>query len=124
MSDDPEKKSNASNLTRSVITEFQDKVTDISWGIFSLGFFASLISVGYEIFVWLKNGEWPHLSFYAVFMWLNLDPFTPVNKIEWQGIRKILLWCLELPLSIGLMGLSALLAYTFYAIFSRQEATE
>jgi hypothetical protein len=121
MSDDPEIKSNGTKLARSVIAEFQDKVTDISWGIFSIGFLASLLSVGYEIFAWLKNGEWPRLPFYAVFAWLNLDPFSPVNSIEWQGIKKILVWCLELPLSVGFLGLGAVLGGAFYAIFSRKD---
>lgn len=121
MSDVPEIKSNASNLVRSVVAEFQGKVTGISWGIFSIGFLASLLSGGYEIFAWLKNGEWPHLQFYSVFDWLNVDLFTSVSSIEWQGIKKILLWCLELPLFFGLMGLGAVLGGVFYAIFSRDD---
>lgn len=121
MSDHSEIKSNGSKLVRSVIAEFQDKVTDISWGIFSIGFFASLLSVGYEIFIWLKNGEWSRQQFYAAFVWLNIDPYAPINNIEWQGIKKIFLWCLELPLSVGIMGLGTVLGGAFYAVFSRKD---
>lgn len=122
MSDDPEIKSNDSKLARPVIAELHDKVIDILGGIFCIGFFVSiLVSVGYEIFFWLKNGEWPHLRFYALFVWLNLDPLTPVNSIEWQGIKKILLWCLELPLCVGLIGLGAVFGGAFYAIFSAED---
>ena len=121
MSDDPEFKSTGSQLVRSYIEKFQDKVTDISWGIFSIGFFASFLSIGYEVFIWLRNGEWPHLQFYAVFVWLSLDPFSPVNNIEWQGIKKILLWYLELPLSLGLLGLAAIVGGAFYAVLSRKD---
>jgi len=121
MSDGPEIKGNGSQLVRSLTEKFQDNVTDISWGIFSIGFLAGFLSIGYEVFVWLKHGEWPHLPFSTVLAWLNLDPFTLVASIEWQGIKKILLWCLELPLSVGLMGSGAVLGSAFYAIFSRKD---
>ena len=121
MSDEPKLKNSESDSLWSVITKFQDKVTDISWSIFSVGFLCSLLSIGYEIFVWLKTGEWLRLPFYSVFVWLNIDLFTPLQNIEWQGIKKIILWFLELPLSIGLISTTAIFGGLFYTIFSRQK---
>jgi len=121
MSNEPDLKNSKSDSLWSIFKKFQEKITDISWSIFSVGFLCSLLSIGYEIFIWLKTGEWLHLSFYSVFVWLNIDLFAPLQKIEWQGIKKIFLWYLELPLSIGLIVTGAIFGGLFYAIFSRKE---
>jgi hypothetical protein len=121
MNDDSEIKDNAHDLSQTVISKLRDKVTDISWGIFSIGFLGTFLSIGYEGFVWLKTGEWLHLTFYEVFNWLNIDAFTPVSNIEWQGIKKIIVWFLDLPLPIGSVVFGAILASLVYVVFGPKD---
>jgi len=108
-------------MSYSVVSKLEEEVIGISFGIFFIGLLVSLLSLGYEVFFWLKNGEWPHLIFYAVFWWLDLDLLTAVNKLEWQGIKKIIFWFFELPLSVGFLGSGAVLGCAFYVIFSPKD---
>lgn len=65
MNDQPVTEKTKRRLAWPVIAKFQDKVTDISWSIFSVGFLSSLLSIGYEAFVWLKTGESADLRFFS-----------------------------------------------------------
>jgi hypothetical protein len=107
-------------------SNFKDKgpsllISMISGMIFSIGFFCGLLTIGYDVFVWLKTGEWMNTPFYSVFIWLNIDPFTPVHNISWQGIKKILLWFLEMPLFLMFMILGAALGGLFYLLFTQND---
>lgn len=119
MSNDTDKKHNFLNHLSVNTKEYQQKISDISIGIFFIAFIASLSGIGYEVFVWLKNGEWLHLQFFVVFDWLKVDVFSFMEKIEWQGLKKIMVWYLELPLSLGLVATGAVLATVFYSIFNK-----
>lgn len=121
MSDKPELKTDEPKPYLSLVAKFQDKVTDISWSIFSIALLCGFLSIGYEAFVWLKSGEWLHLPLYSVLVWLNIELLTSLQNIEWQGIKTIFLWYLELPLSVGLIVSGAIFGALFYAIFSRKE---
>jgi hypothetical protein len=122
MSDDPQGNGGEPRSPRLLAEKFltQENVQGISWATFSFFLLGMFLSAGYEVIAWLKNGEWPRLSFSVVFDWMNLDPFPFVNGIEWQGIKKLLLWYLELPLGFGLLGLGVLLGGGFYVFFSRE----
>lgn len=82
----------------------------------SISWLCSLISMGYSGFFWLKHGEWPYIPFYTVFRWLKIDPFLLVKYIEWLGIKKILLWFLELHITSGFLFLGVVFMGLFYMI--------
>jgi hypothetical protein len=107
MNDELKIKNNNSDLLHSLILKTHDMIFYISRAIFSIGILCAFLSIGYEVLVWIKTGEWANLRFYMLFSWLNIDPVSLVHGIGWMGIRKILLWCLELPLSVGFVLVGA-----------------
>jgi hypothetical protein len=122
MGEAPGSKKKVSARWRSSIGTFRDKVADMSWGLFGLATLGGFLIVGYQLFVWLKTARWLALPFGKLFLWLDIDLFTPVQKMKWKGLQKILVWCLnELPLSVGIPILGALFASLFYALLSRKK---
>jgi hypothetical protein len=99
-------------------TKFKDKVTDVTWAIFFTAFLCSLVTLDYEVFLWLKTGKSFYTPFYAVFNWLNIEPFTLVYSIKIYGIKKILLWLLGLPLALMSSVLAPVLGELFNSIFA------
>lgn len=117
MNDNLEIKDNNSDLLGSLILKTHYMLSNISWSIFSIGILFAFLTIGYEVFVWFKTGEWVNLRFYMLFFWLNIDPVSLVQGIGWIGIRNILLWCLELPLSVGFMLVGAVLGVAFWFMY-------
>jgi hypothetical protein len=94
-----------------------DKIIEaISGSIVGLGFLGAVIILGYQIFQWLKTGEWLQMPFYVLFSWLDID-LSVIANITWQGVKKILIWILELPLSLMSIVLGGLIAYVFMSTF-------
>jgi hypothetical protein len=57
--------------------------------------------------------------FTIYFFWLSPGDFLDLlDNIKWLGIKKILTWCLDLPLSLGLVAAGAVFGGMFYSIFS------
>lgn len=62
----------------------------------------------YQVYLWLRTGTWTPMPFYLLFSWLGVD-LSPIGNMEWQGIKKIIIFVLEFPLSVMLI----LLGFTF-----------
>ncbi|MFN2160510.1 MAG: hypothetical protein ACK2UN_00430, partial [Candidatus Promineifilaceae bacterium] len=56
----------------------------------------------YQAYLWLKTGVWNAIPLYALLDWLSVD-YAGLRAIEWLGIRKILLWIVEMPLAVALV---------------------
>jgi len=95
-------------------SNFREKATDVSWAIFFIVFICSLLTLDYELILWLKTGKSFYTPFYAVFNSLNIEPFTLVYRIKLQVIKKILLWLLGLPLPL----MSSFLTPVFGELFN------
>lgn len=88
----------------------------ISGSVVGLGFLAAVIVLGYQICPWLKTGEWLQMPFYVLFSWLDLD-ISAIANMKWQGVKKILIWILDLPLSLMSIVLGGVIAYVFMSTF-------
>jgi hypothetical protein len=67
-----------------------------------IGAFGFLAGVGvflYQIYLWLKLGQWVSMPLSTMIVWLGFD-FSSVTNITWIGIQKLVVWSLDLPLSI------------------------
>lgn len=72
------------------------------FGLFAaLGFFGSICLLGYQVFLWLREGQWTPIPISSVLGKLNIDYYSLVD-ISWAGAQKILVWLLDLPLSLGI----------------------
>lgn len=96
--------------------EYESTIARASALMFGVGFLGTLLVVGYQLYQWLKTGNWIELPFYFLLTWLKID-LSVIANMEWQGIKKILMWLLELPLSLMSIGLGGVLAYLFAVIF-------
>ena len=56
------------------------------------------------------------MPFYVLFSWLDLD-LSAIAHMKWQGVKKILIWILELPLSLMSIVLGGAIAYVFMSTF-------
>lgn len=79
------------------------------FGLFgSLGFFGAVCLLGYQAFLWLKEGQWTPIPISSVLGKLNIDYYSLVD-ISWAGAQKIVVWLLELPLSLGIIVFGGLI---------------
>jgi len=86
------------------VTEEQEKnlkdwvigIGVLIWLIAAVGGFCLF---GYQCLHWLKAGTWPAYEGGDAFLYFGMDP----NRITWVGLRKIVLWLTQLPLSAWLM---------------------
>jgi len=72
------------------------------FGIFSIA--SSVFLLGYQAFFWLRNGYWQKIPV------LEIIPSTiedAILRMEWLGVRKILLWTFDCELAsfLFVMGL-------------------
>lgn len=72
-------------------------------GLFgALGFFAGFGVLAYQIYLWLKLGQWTPMPLWTLLEWADYD-FSSLNNIDWLGIQKIIAWVLDLPLSLSMV---------------------
>jgi hypothetical protein len=46
------------------------------------------------------------------FHWLNVDAVRNVSDMQWEGAKKICMWIITLPLSVGFIALAIAQFYT------------
>jgi hypothetical protein len=68
---------------------------------------------GYQIVLWLRDGYWTPLPLDLTFGLFGVDAVTQVATMQWGGVKKILMWILKVPLSIGFVALAIT---QFYAL--------
>lgn len=71
---------------------------------------AGAITLGYQVYLWLKIGQWVPIPLSAALTWGGFA-FAPIFDVKWLGLRKILIWVLDLPLSVMLIVGSFPLGY-------------
>lgn len=73
-------------------------------------FLGGFIVLGYQIVQWLKTAIWVELPMYVVFDWLEIE-LSFISDMKWQGIKAILIWLLEWPLSATLFVFGGLISW-------------
>ena len=86
MTDDQEQK----------LREWVAGIGGLIWGLSGLG---GLGLIGYQCLEWLKAGHWEEYSAIDTFRYLGMDP----SQLTWVGLRSIVVWITELPLSLWLI---------------------
>lgn len=61
---------------------------DILIPLLGAGVLAAIGIVGWQIYSYLKLGEWPSLSIITVLLWFNVDWARSAD--DWAGVHKIL----------------------------------
>jgi len=87
------------------------------WGLFFTG---ALFIFGYQLFQWLRHGDWKSISVITGLRWLESS--WAVYPREWLGVHKLLDF---IPLSIALILLGLvpfLIAISWPAESKRDEA--
>lgn len=99
-------------MTDTNALEAQRSKTVEEWfGLFgALGFFAAVLLVVYQTFLWLKEGQWTAIAISSVLGKLNIDYYSVVD-IRWAGVQKIVVWLLDLPLSLGVVAFGGLYGF-------------
>lgn len=53
----------------------------------------------YQFYMWLKTGAWVSMPVHVLLSWFGFDP-SSVSNIGWKGVQQVVLWLLDLPLSL------------------------
>lgn len=70
-------------------------------GIGALSFLAGATTFCYQLYLWLKLGEWVPLPISTVFTWVGID-YSLLTSDQWLGLQKIIVWVLDLPMFLML----------------------
>jgi hypothetical protein len=100
-----------SDLFGALNLRIHNMLSKISCPMFFIGILCAFLSFGYEVLVWFITGEWPNIRFFMLFFWFGIDSVSLVHGIGLIGIRNILLWFLELPLSVGFLLVGVVLGW-------------
>lgn len=97
-------------MTDTNAMEAQRTKTVEEWfGLFgALGFLGGIALLGYQAFLWLKEGQWTPMPISVALGKMNIDYYAVVD-ISWTGAQKIFIWLLDLPLSLGVVVFGGLL---------------
>lgn len=78
------------------------------FGLFTgLGFFAATLLLAYQAYLWLKEGQWTPIPISSILEKFNIDYYSIIN-MSWAGAQKIVVWLLDLPLTLGIVVLSGI----------------
>ena len=97
--------------------DYLEKVDKFSGFFYEIAGLVAIGILGYQGYMWLKHGEWLPLPFYWLFAYNGID-LSSVASLEWGGVKKVLVWILELPLSLMMFLLICLCGLLFQYIFS------
>ena len=84
------------------VNKLQNKAEGWAGLLGALIILAAVLVFFYQVYLWLRAGTWAPMPFYLFFHWLGID-LSPVFNMEWQGVKKIIIFVLELPLSVMLV---------------------
>lgn len=82
------------------------KLNRVGITIISCGLFVTVSILGYQLYHWLKHGEWLQLPFYKALQYFGIR-FEKLLDLDWQALQKSLFWVLEQPLA-GVIGVTSL----------------
>lgn len=61
---------------------------------------------GYQIVLWLRDGYWTPMPLDIAFGWFGVDPVPHAAALQWGGVKKICMWMLTVPVSVGFVALA------------------
>lgn len=103
-------------MTQEQEQSLREWVSGIGAIVWSLSALAAACLIGYQCLHWLKSGTW--LSYQAIetFRYFGMDPIS----LKWIGLRKIVVWLAQLPLSLWLIVAPGVLFATAHWIVEEQ----
>lgn len=86
-------------------------------------FLAPAAVLGYQAVYWLRHGQWHGLTLWDGLAFLGIDVVVPPPGEAWEGVVKIVLYLLGMPLSLWLFiafMLPLWLAAMVYAVWTNR----
>ncbi len=94
---------------------FIDRLANLVAGVF---FLSAIGVLGWEVYLWLREAQWPELSVGDALAWIGITP-SFVSIEGWVGVSKIVnaiyIWLLEHSLPAGCLYMGFI--FGFIAIF-------
>ena len=82
---------------------------------------AAIGSLGWQVYIWLREAYWPGYSVGDVFVWAGIQP-SFVSIEGWVGVSTIVnavyTWIFELSLPLGCLFLGIILSYIGIMLYS------
>lgn len=70
--------------------------------LLAAAFLAPAAVLGYQSVYWLRHGQWPGLTLWDGLAFIGIDVLLPLPPDAWEGVVKIALYMLGMPLSLWL----------------------
>ncbi len=67
-------------------------------------FLGATLVPGYQVILWLKDGFWTPMPLELMLGWIGVDAVAYVSSMQWEGAKKVCMWIITLPLSVGFMA--------------------
>lgn len=74
-------------------------------------FLGSGLVLAYQMYLWLKIGDWVPIPLSKFFSWIGLDLQNIIVGITWLGLRQIVEWLLDVSFSIWCLVLAFTVLY-------------
>lgn len=107
-----------------MIDTSRDRQNEVAGWVGLVGAFGFLAGGGiflYQLYLWLRLGQWVSFPVSTLIVWLGFD-YSSVTDIAWIGVRKLVVWILELPLSIASIVAGFAIGYAVgYLVTSARE---
>ena len=69
---------------------------------------ASAVIAGWQCVVWLRDAQWPRVPVRELFVWAG----ATLPTTSFQGVQEIIDWLLDCPLSVTLLVVGMLVAFS------------
>ena len=92
----------------------QERKENIRFRVIGLLFLAGILVLGFQVFVWLRSGEWLSIPLGIVMIGLDQNGALALwlsSPGSWYGLHEALMWILNLPLSLVLIGSSLIMLW-------------
>lgn len=84
-------------------------------------FLGGLVVFGYQIYEWLRFGDWTPITLAKTLAWAGLD--TDRLFTGWVGLDQIMTWCLKTSIAWDLiLVLTPTLCLTYFCFILAQKA--
>lgn len=72
---------------------------------FILMFIGPFVVIGFQLYYWLRTGEWFPISLFDALNYIGIDASGLRYASDWRGLAIAVLWVLELPLSLMVIAI-------------------
>jgi hypothetical protein len=87
-------------------------------GPVSIGLLAAFPVIAYQVYLWLKFGQWVPIPLVEALELSGIN-YLPVVNTSWEGVQKIGVWIIRLPLSIVVFVLGCMAGYLGSSILNK-----